>query len=116
MQVMATCPKCNGKVPYLKLMRHTWRIPVVCPHCDSRLHFDKRDWNKKAWTFILLLLLITIICLIGAWAWPSFAYVVVMALVGPTLLVKFTFDVRNIKLKEKEAGEFSNKPTKGDSQ
>jgi CXXC-20-CXXC protein len=112
---MATCPKCSGKVPYLKLMRHTRRTPVICPHCNSRLQFDKQDWTKKAWTFTLLLLLLNIICLIGACAWPSYAFLVVLALLGPTLLVKFLFDVRNIKLQEKEVGELSNKPTGGNS-
>lgn len=113
---MATCPKCSGNVPYLKLMRHTRWTPVVCPHCASRLHFDKRDWTKKAGSFIFLLLLLIAICLIGVWVRPSFAYVVVMALLGPTLLLKFMFDVKNIKLREKVTGELSNKPVRGDSQ
>ena len=112
---MAICPKCNGKVPYLKLMGHTRWTPIVCPYCDSRLHFDKRDWTKKAGTFILLLLLLSIICLVGAWIMPSYAYLVVMALAGPTLIVKFSLDIRNIKLQEKQTRALSNKSTGGDS-
>jgi CXXC-20-CXXC protein len=98
--IMATCPKCNGTIPYLRLMKHTRWTPVKCPQCHSQLHFDKRDWLKKSGTLFLLLLLLTAICLIGAWARPSFAYVVIMALTGPILLVKFMFDVKNIKLQE----------------
>jgi CXXC-20-CXXC protein len=112
---MATCPKCNGEVPYLKLMRHTRWTPVVCPNCDSRLHFDKRDWTKKAGTFTLLLLLLSIICLIGAWITSSYAYLAVMVLVGPALIVKFSLDIRNIKLQEKQTRALSNKSTGGDS-
>jgi len=102
MQVMAICPKCSGKVPYLKLMRHTRWTPVICPHCDSRLHFDKRDWFKKGGMFVLSLLLLSAICLIGTWVRPSVAYAVVLALGGLALLVKFLFDVKEAKLQEEE--------------
>ena len=99
---MATCPKCKGEVPYLKLMKHTRWTPVVCPHCDSRLHFDKPDWFKKAGTFVLLLLLLCAICLIGTWARPSLAWAAAMAVASLILLVKFLFDVKELKLREKE--------------
>jgi len=45
----------------------------------------------------------------------SYAYLVVMALAGPTLIVKFSLDIRNIKLQEKQARALSNKSTGGDS-
>jgi CXXC-20-CXXC protein len=98
---MATCPKCRGTVPYLKLMRHTKWTPIICPHCDARLHFDNRDWSKRAGTFVLLLLFLCVICLIGTWKRPSMAYVFVMAILGPALLVKFLLDVKKIKLRER---------------
>lgn len=112
---MATCPKCNGNVPYLKLMGHTRWTPIVCPHCDSRLHFDKRDWTRKAGTFALLLLLLSIICLVGVLIMSSYVYVAVMALVGPILIVKFSLDIRNIKLQEKQTRALFNKSTGSDS-
>jgi hypothetical protein len=115
MQAMATCPKCRRTVPYLKLMRHTQWTPVICPHCDSRLHFDKRDWLKKAGTLVLLLLLLVASGFIGASARPDLAYivVVVMVVLGAALIVKFLLDARNIKLREKEIAGLSNKPSGG---
>jgi len=45
----------------------------------------------------------------------SYVYVAVMALVGPILIVKFSLDIRNIKLQEKQTRALFNKSTGSDS-
>lgn len=40
------CPECDHSVPFSRIWRYTWWTPVICAHCDAKLHYDKASYYK----------------------------------------------------------------------
>ena len=109
---MATCPKCEGEIAYLALLKHTPWTPVVCPQCDTRLRFDTRDCRKRvALLFLHLFLLSGGLLLVAVKLGTHTSYLVVYSVLASARLIKFGFDSSKVILRERESKGLSNQPS-----
>ena len=42
----ALCPNCKMEIVYSQLLKHTWKKPIVCILCSSKMNFDRRAWYR----------------------------------------------------------------------
>lgn len=96
---MAQCTQCNGDIGWKQIYKHSAFTPIICGKCGARLHFDTSAWLRITLPILIPLLAAPIVFII----WRH-SLLIPAILWGLTiiLLVKFVFDVRNIKLRLKK--------------
>ena len=41
-----SCPDCASKWKITLILRHTKWHPIICPSCERKFHFDKKQWKQ----------------------------------------------------------------------
>jgi len=85
-------------------MKHTWWSPIICKSCNSKLHFNKKEWYK----IIAPMCILTIFCLLVIWLpEPIRKLKYFILLIGTFIIlvigafIKFLVDIKSIKLEIK---------------
>ena len=95
------CPKCDHNVPVLRTWRHTWWTPIVCVHCNAKLHFEKASYFRKIAPLMICLLILTPATALHAIMRNMYFtyWVLCWFLILAVLLIKLAFfDLRRMKL------------------
>ncbi len=95
---MAQCPQCSGEIGCKQIYKHSAFTPIICGRCGAKLHFDTAAWLRLTMPILISLIAAPIVFVVWnhSLLYPS-------ALLGLTiiLLIKFIFNLRNIKLRLK---------------
>ena len=44
----------------MQTLKHTWKTPLICTKCQSKLHFNKKEWYKIVTPLIFLGILVIV--------------------------------------------------------
>ena len=61
----AKCIKCGEEIKFLQLMKHSWKKPISCALCGTKMNFDKKEWTKINIPISILVLIVLITIFVG---------------------------------------------------
>lgn len=100
---MSKCPKCGSPVSFWQMNKHTRWHPIVCRNCNSKLHFNMKEYYKQnipMFVCALLFFMISPLKRMNLYYYKiTFIVILVMFLL---LLIKNIKDFYSLKLEIKE--------------
>ena len=96
----AKCIKCGEEINFLQLMKHSWKKPVVCSSCGTKMHFDKKEWKKATTPSLIAMIPILLITFIGPTQQKEYAILFLILSMLMLFMAIFWFGIktRGIKL------------------